>query len=238
MKHKIISIKSRKYSKNLKSNILVFKEISFLIQNILRFANFYKISFLNTNNMLYLRLKCRFCRNKFCKFHVLKNFHCFRMNSYKRTLKILKLLISRKLCILSKKIKILFYVNRFFRYTSYIQSVRIKEFFNFTKKSFRKIINISLNNILKSGPKSCLIIFSGVHKSKRTRTVKFLKGSFIHSGSLNSQFYDIYKCNVKKRRGMLGIKIFLMKSLKQIKYKHKLFNIPGKVSFLKKDILL
>merc|ERR1712167_26225 len=223
MEHKIISIKSRKYSKNLKSNILVFKEISFLIQNILRFAKFYKVSFLNTNNILYLRLKCRFCRNKFCKFHVLKNFHCFRMNSYKRTLKILKLLISRKLCILTKKIKILFYVNRFFRYTSYIQSVRIKEFFNFTKKSFRKIINISLNNILKSGPKSCLII---------------LKGSFIHSGSLNSQFYDIYKCNVKKRRGMLGIKIFLMKSLKQIKYKHKLFNIPGKVSFLKKDILL
>nr|BAS01924.1 ribosomal protein S3 [Amorphochlora amoebiformis] len=181
-------------------------------------------------------------RSKFCNFHsywirkrkIHLKTHCFSNSLIRLKLFLLKSLLSRTLNTRLSSIRLVQKDYFKTKTNSFLQGVRMREQLIYTDFSFKKIVDKCLKYTLSNGARGCLVQIKGIHKSTRTKTLKFKKGIIKHSGGYNARWQDSYSFNLIKKKGVLGIKIKIMQSNKYLNLNTNKYYLPGRISKLKK----
>nr|ACF24518.1 40S ribosomal protein S3 [Gymnochlora stellata] len=169
-------------------------------------------------------------KKNMCGFHKNIKSKCFLRSQIASKKHIIKILLSRLLSERFTALRLNLRLYKKDKFSSHIQGLRLKKLLKYDYKRFRKEISNSLKYIMRNGARGCLIQIKGAHKSKRTRTVRFTRGFVSYAGGANARWTDGYHFNLKKKRGVIGIKIKILKSSSSIK--RKSFIPPGKIAFL------
>jgi len=76
---------------------------------------------------------------------------------------------------------------------------------------FRRVGHSTVRRIMESGARGCQIIISGKITGARHRTEKFTKGHVKYCGEVAKEVMDIGMTIAKKKPGVLGVKVRIMK---------------------------
>mmetsp|Transcript_2522 Transcript_2522/g.3647 ORF Transcript_2522/g.3647 Transcript_2522/m.3647 type:complete len:258 (+) Transcript_2522:2757-3530(+) len=170
-----------------------------------------------------------------CGFHKTQNMKCFLKSQLSMKKHLIKITLSRFLKERFATLRLNLKTYKKNKFSSNIQGLRLKHLLKYNFRSFRKEILNTMRYILKSGAKGCMIQIKGAHRSKRTKTVRFTRGFVSFAGGPNTRWTEGFYFNLKKKRGVIGIKIKILKGDKKTQKNYKSLFVPGKVAYLKKS---